>query len=365
VSGRVDVAVVGGGIVGASCAWRLRRAGLTVAVYDDPTRPAAASVAAGMLTPVTEAYWGEDDLLALSIESMRRWPGFARDIEEAAESDFGLRLDGVLAVGFDADDARSLDDLHSLQVERGLTSERLRARDCRRREPLLTPSVRAGVFAEGEGAVDPRRLVHALERAWEAAGGVMSIQTRVEMDELDHIDAEQVVIAAGAWSPDPVRPVFGEILRLRQPDPSLVPAHVLRAIVRGRHVYVVPRLPGDGPAQEIVVGATTMERGFDLTVTAGGVRELLDDAFELVPSLAEAHLTHSVAGLRPGTPDNAPIIGRMPGAERVILATGHYRNGVLLAPITTDAVLGLLTDGDVPEVVIRACDPMRFERELV
>lgn len=366
MSGRVDVAIVGGGVIGLSCAWRLQQRGLTVEVYDDPTRPAAATVAAGMLTPVTEAYWGEDDLLALSVESMNRWPAFARELEESSGIYFGLRLDGVLAVGFDADDARVLDDLHSLQSQQGLASDRLRARECREKEPLLAPGVRAGVFAAGEGAVDPRRLLISLRRSLGAGGATVHPQ-RVDLNQartLDAFDADRVVVTAGAWSPTPVRPVFGEIVRLRQSDATLVPSHVLRGIVKGRHVYVVPR-DAEGGDCEIVVGATTLERGFDLRVTAGGVRELLDDAFELLPCLAEAAFVESNAGLRPGTPDNAPIIGWVPGSSRVFLATGHYRNGVLLAPFTAEAVAGALTGETVPEVVQRACDPGRFERELV
>jgi glycine oxidase len=356
----VDVAIVGGGVIGLSTAWRLLRAGHRVAVFDDPQRPAATKVAAGMLTPITEAWWGEDALLGLGVESMARWPSFADELEQASGVDFGLRLDGVLAVGFDSDDARTLDDLHALHDQRELASRRLRSSECRVLDPLLAPAIRAGLFAPDEGAVDPRRLTHALTRALHAEGGIVPVSEQVDPESLD---ADVVVLAAGAWSPAPVRPVFGEVLRLRQEDARFVPSHVIRGIVRGRHVYVVPRLPWDGPGQEIIVGATSLERGFNLQVTAGGVRELLDDAFELLPSLSEAHLTDAVAGLRPGTPDNAPIVGWAPDG-RTFLATGHYRNGVLLAPLTADAVTTAVA-GERLDVVARACDPARFQREPV
>lgn len=376
-----DVVVVGGGIIGLSAAWRLTQAGAVVRVFDDPTTDGAAwRAAAGMLTPVTEAYWGEDDLLALTVDSMRRWPGFAADLEAVAGVDVGFEQHGVLAVGLDADDALVVADLHSLHERHGLRSERLRSRACREREPLLAPGVRTGLFAPDDGSVDPRRVVAALRRAVADGGGTVEERPVTALVVADgavtgvvagdeRVDAGGVVLAAGAWSPrvgglpevavPPVRPVYGEVVRLRERTPGHVPQHTVRAVVHGRHVYVVPRAAG-----EIVVGATSVDRGYDTRVTAGGVHDLLRDAVDVVPALAEAELVEVGSGLRPGTPDNAPLIG-WSAVERLLLATGHYRNGVLLAPATADAVARAVTGGAVPAVVERACRPDRFAPERV
>lgn len=356
------VAIVGGGMIGLACAWTAAERGHPVVVYDDPERPPAAGVAAGMLTPVTEAYWGEEGLLALSVASMRSWPDFGRRLAAASGHDLGLRLDGVLAVGVDADDVAVLDDLHELHGRADLDSERLSGSACRQREPLLVPAVRGGVFARGEGSVDPRRVLAALGAAATGAGAEI-VRRRATTTGPDDLGVDRVVVAAGSWSPHPVRPVFGEVVRVRQHQRDLVPAQVVRGLVHGRSIYVVPR-PPDVDGCEIVLGATSLEVGFRSTPTAGGAYELLRDATHLLPSVAEAELVEVGSGLRPGTPDNAPIIGPSADDPRVILATGHYRNGVLLAPLTAEAV-GALLDGESPAGDLAAADPARFAREPV
>jgi glycine oxidase len=367
-----DVLVVGGGVIGLSTAWRLSQAGVTVEVVDSHASGRASWAAAGMLTPVTEAYWGEEKLLALTIESMRRWAEFARELELATGDDVGLSLDGVLAIGLDADDLAVIDDLHALHEANGLASERLAKRACRVIEPLLSPTVRGGLFAPNDGSVDPRRVVRALESAVASAGCARiegSVERLLEAD--GHVtgavvDGEEhhagtVVLAAGAWSSlvpgpvrPPVRPVFGEVLRLHERTPGHTPTHTIRSVVRGRHVYVVPRQSG-----EIVVGATSLELGYETRVTTGGVHDLLRDALAVVPGLAESEFVEHVAGLRPGTPDNAPVIG-WSGVPGLFMATGHYRNGILLTPLTADAVTAALTRNALPSVVESACAPQRF-----
>lgn len=374
----VDVVVVGGGVIGLSAAWRLAQAGARVEVFYGADQAGMASMAAaGMLTPVTEAYWGEEALLALTLDSMRRWPGFAEELTDQSGLDVGLELRGVLAVGLDRDDVAEVDDLHGLHEQFGLATEVLRGTDLRAREPMLAPQVRRGFFAPDDGAVDPRRVWAALSAAVNRSGGSMhpwdvdalvvagGRVTGVEIDGQLR-PADVVVLAAGAWSPllaglpaaavPPVRPVYGEVVRLRAGEGGLGvgPSTVIRAVVRGRHVYVVPRDGG-----EIVVGATSMERGYETRVTAGGVYELLRDARSVLPGLDELELREVSAGLRPGTPDNAPLIG-WSGVEGLLLAAGHYRNGILLTPVTADAVTSIVTRGEVPDVVARAADPGRF-----
>lgn len=373
-----DVLVVGGGIIGLVTAWRAAQRGLTTAVVDPEPGGGAAQVAAGMLAAVTELHYGEQTLLGLNLASAHRYPEFAAELTELTGQDLGYRRCGTLAVALDADDRAHLRELHALQRDSGLESEWLSGRECRRLEPMLAPGVRGGLRVDGDHQIDPRRLIKALLAACEHAGVVFH---RLWAERLDvvagraagitatdgtRLGAGQVVLAAGSLSgrlsgvPDavlpPVRPVKGQVLRLTVPRryaPFL--NRTVRAVVRGSHVYLVPRENG-----ELVIGATSEELGWDTTVTAGGVYELLRDAHELVPGITELPLTETRAGLRPGSPDNAPLLGptELPG---LLLATGHYRNGVLLTPVTGDAMAGVLATGELPDEV-RPFTPRRFAR---
>ncbi|MFZ3556944.1 MULTISPECIES: glycine oxidase ThiO [unclassified Streptomyces] len=376
-----DVLVVGGGIIGLVTAWRAAQRGLSVAVADPEPGGGAAQVAAGMLAAVTELHHGEQMLLGLNLESARRYPDFAAELSEATGQDLGYRACGTLAVALDADDRAHLRELHALQTKSGLESEWLSGRDCRRLEPMLAPGVRGGLRVDGDHQIDPRRLASALVTACERAGVTFhrswAERLRVVRDRASgavladgtELAADQVVLAAGsrggqlAGVPDavlpPVRPVKGQVLRLTVPKryaPFL--SRTVRAVVRGGNLYMVPRVNG-----ELVVGATSEELGWDTTVTAGGVYELLRDAHELVPGITELPLTETRAGLRPGSPDNAPLLGptALPG---LLLATGHYRNGVLLTPITGDTMAHALTTGELPEEA-RPFTPKRFGTALV
>ncbi|WP_030371841.1 glycine oxidase ThiO [Streptomyces rimosus] len=364
-----DVLVIGGGIIGLVTAWRAAQRGLRTAVADPAPGGGAAQVAAGMLAAVTELHYGEQTLLGLNLASARRYPDFAAELAEASGRDLGYRRCGTLAVALDADDRAYLRDLHALQRRSGLDSEWLSGRECRRLEPMLAPGVRGGLRVDGDHQVDPRRLAAALLAACERAGVAFhrttverliverGRATGAELADGSRIAAGQVVLAAGSRSgrlagvPEdvlpPVRPVKGQVLRLRMPEglPGGVPflSRTVRAVVRGGPLYLVPREDG-----ELVVGATTEELGWDTTVTAGGVYELLRDAHELMPGITELPLVETRAGLRPGSPDNAPLLGptALPG---LLLATGHHRNGVLLTPVTGDVLAAALTGGPLPE----------------
>jgi glycine oxidase len=370
-----DAVVVGGGVIGLGIAWRAARAGMTVTVVDDAPGRGASWAAAGMLAPVTELHYGEDELLALNLASAARWPGFAAQVEEASGQPVGYRPGGTLAVARDADDNAALEDLYRFQVRCGLDVQRLRSRECRQLEPGLHPGIRGGVLAAGDHQVDNRALVRALLVACERAG-VRLVQGRVAelatqgdrvtgvvLDNGETLSAGTVVLAAGCWSGGlgglaaealpPVRPVKGQLLYLRGPaDQPLCSGNV-----RGLEVYVVPR--GDG---RVVVGATVEEQGFDTRVTAGAVHDLLRAAMELLPDVAELELVETVVGLRPGSPDNAPMLGPA-GPEGLVVATGHYRNGILLTPVTADAVAELLATGQVPEL-IAPFGPQRFAAQV-
>ncbi|WP_228430892.1 glycine oxidase ThiO [Baekduia soli] len=342
--GNADVAVVGGGVIGLATAWRVRQRGLDVVVADRGDLGQGASrAAAGMLAPVAEADLQERELLAANLESARRWPAFAAELAEATGIDVGLRTCGTLLLGRDRDGAEHVDRERDARERLGLPVRRLLGSQARRLEPALAPGLRLALELPDDHAVEPARLVAALVRACTDSG--VRLHPHTEVTDLAALPAERVVVAAGAWSaglgPVPVRPVKGQALRLRDPAGPGLCDRVLRwgPPTPG---YLVPR--GDG---RYYLGATMEERGFDTAVTALGVYELLREAGEVVPGLLELEIDEAFSGLRPGTPDNAPVIGPDPDDPRIVWATGHFRNGILLCPITADLVVGALT-GEAP-----------------
>ncbi len=406
----VDVVVVGGGMIGLAVAWRARQAGMTVTVLErDLAGQATSRVAAGMLAPVAEVEFGEAGrrLLALGMRSAQIWPAFAAELEAFSGARVGLMRTGTLLVARDADDARELERQLALRTSLGLSVARLRASEARALEPSLAPTVRLALEASEDHSVDPRLVLAALASACTSAGVRLRERAPVARVELhgaggeraghasadgrgagvadedgepaddrrarvrgvvlangERVRAGQVVLAAGPWSGSidglpagagvPVRPVKGQILRLRDP----AGAGLLRRVLRFRGGYLVPREDG-----RYVLGATVEERGYTLAPTAGGVYELLRNAHELVPGLSELEIEELSVGLRPGTPDNAPAIGSGT-AQGLVWATGHYRNGILLAPLTAELVAGVLTGAGAndreDEALLTACAPGRF-----
>jgi glycine oxidase len=348
-----DAVVVGGGVIGLSCAWRLAQRGGRVAVVDKSSPPAGASrVAAGMLAPVGELAFGEPELLKMTLAAAELYPAFAAELEASSGMLTGYTRCGALHVALDRDEAAEMRRVHELQRALGLGAEWLPPRRCRELEPGLTPSFNGGVHAADEGTVDPRALAGALLRALEEEGVEMLTETEVVEALLEgeriagvrtaageELRAAAVVLATGAWSgqlewlPEgarpPVRPVKGQILELRARDG----AGPCARIVASERVYLVPR-----PDGRLIVGATVEEQGFDTTPTAGGVHELLREAYRLLPEVAEMELVEAAAGLRPGTPDNLPLVGASP-LDGLLWATGHYRNGILLAPLAAEQIV--------------------------
>ncbi len=356
------VHIVGGGVIGLSCAWELSRNGHEVTVVAPAAgRDGASWVAAGMLAPVTEAQFGESALTALLLEGSRHWPGFAAALQGATGHDIGYDTAGTVTVALDASDRASLDDLLAYQHSLGLDARRRSASECRGLVPALSPALRGGIEVPGDHQVDNRALLAALGAGCRDAGvaiveaTVTALGAGPELVLADgrRLRPDHVVLAAGTGLPaiaglehtglPPVRPVKGHILRLG-------PAHAMgagtgaapllpqtvRGLVHGRSVYLVPRRDGS-----VVVGATVEERGDDTAVRAGAVHELLCDAREVVPGLDELELREAATGVRPATPDNMPRIG-WTATEGVAAAVGHYRNGILLAPLTAAAMVDLL-----------------------
>ncbi len=364
------VHVVGGGVIGLACAWALSRNGHEVTVVaPQPGRDGASWVAAGMLAPVTEAQFGEAPLTRLLLEGARRWPAFVANLEAASGLSVGYDRAGTVTVALDASDRAFLDDLLAYQHSLGLAALRRSASECRRLVPALSPALRGGIEVPGDHSVDNRALLAALAGACTAAGvSVVNAAVRevvpgpgLVLSDGHRVGAEHVVLAAGTGLPSigglagaglpAVRPVKGHVLRLGPPARASAGAtgralpRTVRGLVRGRSVYLVPR-----PDGSLVVGATVEERGTDTTVQAGAVHELLCDARAIVPGVDELGLLEVSTGLRPATADNTPCVG-WTALDGVAVATGHYRNGILLAPLTAVSLADLLGGRPVPPVV--------------
>jgi glycine oxidase len=359
---RLAVAIIGGGVMGLAIGWRLAQAGCGVTLFErDEPGGGASWAAAGMLAAGCEAEPGELDLLALNRRSQELWPAFAAELERATGLAVGLREEGTLIVALTRDDAAQLRFSYDFQRQHGVALEWLSPAEARRREPHLHPNLAGAVFSPADHQVDNRLLVRALERAFVAAGGTLKSHTPVEAVETSdgratgvrangaRHDADVVVLAAGAWSGQikglpgalPVRPVKGQMLALRMDAQAPLLSHVVWA----PKAYLVPRHDG-----RLIVGATTEERGFDPNLTAGGILALLEGAWRAVPGIEDLPIDEMWVGFRPGSRDDAPMLGpsAVPG---LVLATGHHRNGILLTPVTAETVARYVLEGEVDPVI--------------
>ncbi len=333
----------------------------------------ASWAAAGMLAAGLEAEPGEQALYALNRESQKLWPAFAAELEEASGMAVGLRREGTLMLALTRDDAARLKFNFDFQRSLGIALEWLSGAEARRREPHLTPHLAAAVFSPEDHQVDNRLLAAALARAFAGAGGALHEETSVDAieivggrvtgvriaDQLRRADA--VVLAAGAWSNEiagiphaarpAVRPVKGQMLAL-QMDPA---APLVRHVVWAAKAYMAPRADG-----RLIVGATVEERGFDPQLTAGGVLALLEGAWRAIPGIEELPIAEMWTGFRPGSRDDAPILGES-GIDGLIYATGHYRNGILLTPITARAIAHHILSGETEAAIA----PFRHDRFAV
>jgi glycine oxidase len=368
-----DVVVIGGGTIGTATAWRCAQRGLSVTLVDPAPARGAWRTAAGMLSPITELHYAEEPLFRLGRESLGGFPSFVDELEQLTGQSVEFWPCGTLSTAWDAADVAAQRDLYAFWQSVGAEAQLLTGHELRELEPALAPGIPGGLLAAEDHQVDPRHLHRALTAAAEQAG-VHTMQSTAEVlaDERvvgvrladgTEVSAPSVVNAAGAWAAGvagipagaaaPVRPVKGQTLRLRLPGPARL-QHVVRGSVRGQAMYLVPRVDG-----RIIIGASLEEVGFDDRPRTGAVYEMLRDAQTVLPELGEAEFEEVCTGFRPGSPDNAPIIGpaTLPG---LVHASGHYRNGILLTPITADAVAGLLTDGQLPASTAPFA-PNRFE----
>ncbi len=367
-----DIAIIGGGVIGLSCAFEQARRGKSVTVLERHEAGFGAStVAAGMLTPSFEVELTPPELVELQLDSLRRYPQFVAGIEAAGGLACGYRDEGALWVSRHHDDELELDHLLQIQQDRGLPARRLTGREVRRIEPYVSPRAVGGLLVASDHQVDTRRLVPALRAACGAVGAQVLAQTGVRTVErgagsleltLERADgastlrAEQVLLAAGVWLEDGLltplprigmRPIKGQIIHLQgQPLTN----HVLR----NRDVYLVPRADG-----RLLIGATEEEQGFDTNPTAGGALDLLRFAFEVLPGIYDLSLTEIDVGLRPAFSDHMPVLGSTT-VEGVFMACGHYRGGILLAAATAHWMAEMMVSGRPPS----ALAPFSFERFL-
>ena len=358
------VIIVGGGVIGLGIGWQLAKAGCTVSIYERNQAGRAASwAAAGMLAPHAEVHFEERELLRLGVQSCRMYPDWVAELETDSQMNAGYRAEGTLIVGVDRDDARELEHLYESQKLLDLKVEWITGIEAREIEPLLSPKITAAIWSKDDHQVDNRAMVEALIEAFRRADGTLHEETPVDKIEIVNgkaegiwikgnlEEADVIVLAAGCWSSDinglpkavqpPVRPVKGQMLAL-QMEEGIVLEKVIRA-PRAKYptdVYLVPKDDG-----RLVIGATSEEMGFDTRLTAGGLFELLRGTWEAVPGIYDLPVIETWAGLRPGSRDNAPILGET-GVENLIMATGHYRNGILLTPITAREIAALILTGE-------------------
>jgi glycine oxidase len=370
------VLVVGGGAIGLAIGWRLARAGCAVVLFDrDRAGHSASWASAGMLTPLAEVQFEEEELLQLGLAGLEQFPEFVGELEAETGCSVGYRQDGVLLVGITQDDVAYLRFRHSYQQDLGLPVTWLSGAEARERESHLSAQVSAAVWCPGDHQVDNRRLVKALTKGFLQAGGELFEET--EVDEIlvadgcvkgvrvgDEVyEGNTVVLAAGSWSrlipglpncaKPPVRPVRGQIMRLTMTEECTLNTMVWYSRVATSSVaYLVPK---DGGV--LVLGATSEEMGFEAEVTAGGLFELLRAAWDVVPGVYDLPVVESMAGLRPGSRDDAPILGKSP-IEGLIMATGHYRKGILLTPLTALAIAEVILEDKTPEII----QPFGIER---
>jgi glycine oxidase len=367
------VLIVGGGVIGLGIAWRVAQGGGRATVLDRGAVGAGAShAAAGMLNVCSEAEPGEEPLIALGRASQSLWPDFAAELEAVSGQSVDLRTEGTLAVALNTADQARLRHHLAFQQRLALPVEWISGADARAREPHLAPGVTGALWNPEDHQVDNRKLVAALRSAARAAGVAIHEHRAVQkfllarekvlgvvLADGAELRADVVVLAAGAWSREidglppelrpPVRPVKGQMLALAMPPAAPLVTHV----VHGGPVYLVPRRDGT-----LIIGATVEERGFDGTLTAGGLLSLLEAAWRLVPAIEELPIAETWVGHRPGSRDDAPVLGPGP-VDGLIYATGHHRNGILLTPISVDAIARLALTGET-DPVIAPFGPDRF-----
>jgi glycine oxidase len=362
-----DVAIAGGGLIGGTIAFELARAGLQVGLFDRHHPDESSSwAAAGILSPAPENS-GMISTVPLGRASLQLYPEFVASVEEISGQSVGYRARGTLESLFSTDAQEKLSTIIALHHGLGLKAEPLSADDAREMEPALSPELEAAVFRPDEACVDNRALTKAVLRAAERSGVKIFAASNVQsiaknegrcagfVVDGDKVRSRWTIIAAGCCSAEiegathyaPVRPAKGQMIALRAKDLSI------ERVLWADHVYLVPRNDG-----RILAGATVEYVGFEKNVTVGGLQKIISGALQLAPALADAQIEETWAGLRPDAPDHLPIIGPT-DLDGLLIATGHFRSGILLAPITARLIREWVTTQNVGLDWARF-SPMRF-----
>jgi len=363
------VIIIGGGIIGLGIGWQLAKNKVDVKIYDKGLAGRGASwAAAGMLSALAEVNMQEKDLLQLGLMSSELYPEWVEELETDSGISVGFQNEGTLIVALDYDDTEELRHHFELQKSFGLPVEWLNGSEAKNIEPSLSPRIVSAISCDSDLQVDNRLMVEALRYAFQKFGGDLYENIRVDKIEIQNgkaigiwigdemVKADRIVVSAGCWSPLingipdmlPVRPVKGQMLALKMEDPPII-----RKVIHAPDAYLVPK--GDG---RLLIGATSEEQGFDLQITAGGIFDLLRGAWETLPGIYDFPIVETWVGLRPGSRDNAPILGTTE-VENLILATGHFRKGILLVAVTSREICSLIITGQTSDV-ITAFTPARF-----
>lgn len=359
----MKVGIIGGGIIGLGIGWQLQRRGVEVTLLEKGRVGRESSwAAAGMLAPYAEVGFEEVELMKLGQESLRQYPRFVDELAEDADNVPEFDRCGTMLVGVDRDDTEHLRRLYQFREELSLTVEMITGTEAREREPLLSPRVVSAIWLPEDAQIDNRALVRSLKKAFEAAGGLLLEKTEVQNVTISdgqikgvstassNFLFDKLVLAAGCWSgriagipsglTPPIRPVKGQIITLKKTDEC-----DLQEIVRSPRMYLVPKEDGT-----LRLGASSEEKGFDQVPTAGVQKELLEEGWESVPSIYDLPLLETTVGLRPASRDHAPIIGQT-DVEGLYYATGHYRHGILLAPVTVYSLVDEILNNRVADAV--------------
>lgn len=374
---KFNIAVIGGGIAGLSVAFRLTKLGHNVTIYDPATATGASYAAAGMLAPASEVNFSEIPLLRLMQKSGEMWKSFASEIESISGLDIGYRTEGTLLVGFDQNDASEFKRICEFQREFGIEVTQLSRSQIRELEPNLNPSISFASLIKGDHQVDNRELLKALITSLDKFGVeiVNSLVVGIHMNTNNRysfslqngkqLESDILILSPGAMIhtisglpreiSTSIRPVKGQIIRVISKDRNFL-RHVLRAKVANQSVYLVPRNTG-----EIVIGATQEEVGFDDTAKVRPIAELLTNACRIVPAIGESHFEEQVVRYRPGSIDNAPIIGRYDNSN-LYLSLGHFRHGILLSAALSHYLAQAIDSGKEP-LEIMEFGPMRLSKQ--
>ncbi|MDA8271521.1 MAG: glycine oxidase ThiO [Actinomycetota bacterium] len=360
---KLQIGVVGGGVAGLSAAFRLAKHGHDITVFDPNPAMGASHAAAGMLAPASEANFSEVPLLRLMQHSNELWPEFAAELEEISRVPVGLRMEGTLVIGYEPNDARDLERLAEFQNELGIEVTRLTRHQLKELEPELGGPFPFAAMIDSDNQLDNRALMKSLLKAIELLGvrlvrqAVKSVHSlgpniyELYLDDDKIARPEIILLAAGSYLGDigglpapissSIRPVKGQIIRVQAPSPTLL-RHVVRSKTYGKTLYMVPRVSG-----EIVIGATQEEVGFDMTAKVRPIAEMLTSATLLLPGIGEADFTEQMVRFRPGSFDNAPILGRYEDSN-LFLCLGHFRHGILLSAALSKYVSASIETGRQP-----------------